>query len=83
MIQSKSAMETFLIDFIRIGRAERIRVPLWPEHRGNVKAGSVVLVKGDDVPDRRAKVESLSPDGRHANLHFLSDLPSAVLAAPT
>jgi len=38
-------------------------------------------VKGDDVPDRRAKVESLSPDGRYANLHFLSDLPSTVLCS--
>ena len=72
-------METFLIDYNRIGRAETIRVPLWPEHRGKVRVGTVVLVKGDDVPDRRAKVESLSVDGRHATLHFLNDLPSAVL----
>jgi hypothetical protein len=81
MTLRKLAMETFLIDYNRIGRAETIRVPLWPEHRGKVKIGSVVLVKGDDVPNRRAKVESLSPDGRYANLHFLSDLPSTVLCS--
>jgi len=75
------AMETFLIDYNRIGRAETIRVPLWREHRGEGKIGSVVLVKGDDVPDRRAIVESLSPDGRYANPHFLSDLPSTVLCS--
>jgi hypothetical protein len=72
-------METFLIDYNRIGRAETIRVSLWPEHRGKVRVKSVVLVKGDDVPDRRAKVESLSVDGRQATLHLLTELPSAVL----
>jgi hypothetical protein len=71
-------METFLIDYNRVGRSEKTRVQLWPNQRGMVHVGAIVLVKGDDVPDRRAEVESLSPDGRHANLRFLSNLPGAI-----
>ena len=72
-------MEVFLIDYNRIGQAETIRVSLWPQHRGKVGVGTVVLVRGDDVPDRHAKVESLSDDGRHATLHFLKESSSTVL----
>ena len=30
----------------------------------------MVLVSGDDVPERKAMVESISPDGRYAYLRF-------------
>jgi len=67
-------MQTFMVDYNRVGTAKMIRVKLWSQHRGHLREGDTVLVKGDDVLDRRAVVRSLSSDGRYANLVFKEDL---------
>jgi hypothetical protein len=67
-------MQTFMIDYNRVGTAPRVRVALWPRHKGLVKVGATVVVRGDDVLDRRAVVQSLSEDGRYAFLRFTEPL---------
>jgi len=68
-------MQEFTVDYNRVGRSPTARVSIWPKQRGRVEVGQVVLVRGDDVPDRKAVVESVGDDGRHAILRFGGDVP--------
>lgn len=68
-------MVTISIDYSRYGYAKSVTVPLYKRER-TLRPGDLVLVTGDDVPDRTAVVTSLTEGRRRAVLEF-DDTPAS------
>ncbi|MGH9039940.1 MAG: hypothetical protein ACRDZ3_06895 [Acidimicrobiia bacterium] len=65
-------MREVFVDYNHIGHACRFRTRLFKSEREGLAAGDVVLVIGDSVEARQARVLELSEDGREAELEFLT-----------
>lgn len=63
-------MAEVFVDYNQIGSAKRFVIPLFLEERQGLRCGDHVLVRGDDVAPREAKVLALRDSGRNAELEF-------------
>ena len=65
-----------LVDYNHIGHGCRFRTRLFRSEREGLGVGDIVLVVGDSVEPRQARVVALTDDGREAELEFVA-LPQA------
>jgi len=65
-------MREVLVDYSRIGHADRFRIRLFRSEREGLSVGDIVLVVGDSVEPRQARVMALTDEGREAELEFLA-----------
>lgn len=65
-------MREVFVDYNHIGHACRFRTRLFRSERQGLMVGEVVLVVGDAVEPRQARVVELSDDGREAGLEFVA-----------
>ena len=65
-------MREVFVDYNHIGHACRFRTRLFRSEREGLSVGDVVLVIGDSVEPRQARVLALTDDGREAELEFLA-----------
>lgn len=68
-------MRTVLVDYNRVGHATRFRTQLFRSEREGLLPGEQVLVTGDAVPDRVARVIEVDDTG--ALLEFDQPLANA------
>ena len=54
------------VDYTRIGYATRFRTSVFKADRDGLEPGTTVIVTGDSVPDRRARVVEVTPTTRAA-----------------
>lgn len=64
-------MREIFVDYNHIGHACRFQTRLFRSEREGLEVGDVVLVVGDAVEPRQAKVVGLTDGGREAELEFL------------
>lgn len=60
------------VDYNHVGHACRFRTRLFRSEREGLKVGDIVVVVGDAVEPRQARVVELSEDGREAELEFVA-----------
>jgi hypothetical protein len=60
------------VDYNHIGHACRFRTRLFRSEREGLEVGDIVLVVGDAVEPRQARVIELADEGREAELEFLA-----------
>jgi hypothetical protein len=65
-------MREVFVDYNHIGHARRFRTRLFRSERDGLRVGDKVLVVGDAVEPRHAKVIELAEAGREAELEFLA-----------
>jgi hypothetical protein len=65
-------MREIFVDYSHIGRACRFRTRLFKSEREGLEVGEVVLVGGDSVEPRQARVIELTNDGREVELKFVA-----------
>lgn len=65
-------MRQVFVDYNHIGHACGFRTRLLRSEREGLAVGEVVLVVGDAVEPRPARVVELSDDGREAELEFVA-----------
>jgi hypothetical protein len=65
-------MREMFIDYNHIGHGCRFRIRLFRSEREGLGVGDIVLVVGDSVEPRQARVIALAEDGREAELEFLT-----------
>lgn len=65
-------MREVFVDYNHIGHACRFRTRLFRSEREGLSVGDTVLVIGDSVEPRQARVIALTDDGREAELEFLA-----------
>ncbi|HVW32573.1 MAG TPA: hypothetical protein VHL53_08550 [Acidimicrobiia bacterium] len=66
-------MREIFVDFNHVGHACRFRTRLFRSEREGLQVGDVVLVVGDAVEPRPARVLELAEDGREVELAFLDE----------
>ena len=64
-------MREVFVDYNHIGHARRFPTRLFRSEREALEVGEVVLVAGDSVEPRQARVIELSNDGREVELEFV------------
>jgi len=65
-------MREVFVDYSHIGHACRFRTRLFKPEREGLEVGEVVLVVGDYVEPRPARVFELTNDGREVELEFVA-----------
>ena len=65
-------MREVFVDYNHIGHACRFRTRLFRSEREGLSVGDIVLVIGDSVEPRQARVIALTDDDREAELEFLA-----------
>jgi hypothetical protein len=65
-------MREIFVDYNHIGCASRFRTRLFRSEREGLQVGDVVLVVGDAVEPRQARVVALTDEGREAELEFIA-----------
>ncbi len=65
-------MREVFVDYNHIGHASRFRTGLFRSEREGLEVGDVVLVVGDAVEPREARVVQMTDDGREAELEFVA-----------
>jgi hypothetical protein len=65
-------MREVFVDYNHIGHACRFRTRLFRSEREGLSVGDIVLVIGDSVEPRQARVIALTDEGREAELEFLA-----------
>jgi hypothetical protein len=65
-------MREIFVDYSHIGHACRFRTRLFKPEREGLEVGEVVLVVGDAVEARQARVVEMSTDGREVELEFVA-----------
>ena len=64
-------MVTINVDYSRVGRSSRFSTHVFAEERAALHVGDVVVVTGDDVEDRRARVVAFHDEDRSAEFEFV------------
>jgi hypothetical protein len=65
-------MREVFVDYNHVGHACRFRTRLFRSEREGLEVGDVVLVVGDAVEPREARVVQMTDDGREAELEFVA-----------
>jgi hypothetical protein len=65
-------MRGVFVDYNHVGHACRFRTRLFRSEREGLEVGDIVLVVGDAVEPRQARVVALTDEGREAELEFLA-----------
>lgn len=63
-------MREVFVDYNHIGHPRRFRTRLFRSEREGLEVGDVVLVVGDAVEPRQARVVQMTDGGREAELEF-------------
>jgi hypothetical protein len=67
-------MKTVFVDLDRTGRGGRFYTDLFRWERDGLQAGDIILVRGDSVPERSARLIAANELG--AELEFLDEVPA-------
>ncbi len=59
------------VDYARVGRSASFRIHLFTDERQSLHVGDVVVVTGDDVEERTARVVTFFDDDRTAQFEFV------------